>query len=370
MRVAISGQITGQPEADNVAQVALSNSYGGFTWTNKFERGFANFMGARTGIFCNSGSSANLLALAALELPKGSEVITTALNFPTTVNPIIQLGLKPVFVDSDPTTLTPIWDYSEFDTISAGIVAHTLGNPAEVPDNVPFIEDCCDATGSTINGRMVGRKGVMSTVSFYPAHHITTGEGGMVLTDSPKLAKVIRSYRDWGRDCWCEPGKDNTCGRRYDGDYDHKHTFSRIGYNLKASDFSAAVGVAQLDRLPGFIQKRRENWRYLREGLQGLPIEFVEPAPNSEPSWFGFAFLTPERNRLARHLDEKGIGNRPIMGGNLLMQPAYKDIDCRIIGNLDGATRVHRDGIYVGVFPGISFEMLDYVICTMKGFFE
>src|SRR3972149_3822321 len=213
--VPISGQITGQPEADNVAEVALSGHYAAGKWSQRFEREFARYMGARYAILCNSGSSANLLALAALELPKGSEVLTCAVNFPTTVNAIIQLGLKPVFVDADPKTLNAI--PHEIKGVSAAIYAHTLGNPMVIPfSEIPVIEDVCDSVGSTIFGHMVGRRGIMSTVSFYPAHHITMGEGGCVLTDSPKLKKVIESYRDWGRDCWCAPGCDNTCGRRWE----------------------------------------------------------------------------------------------------------------------------------------------------------
>ena len=377
VKVPISGQVTGQSEADNVMQVANSQSYGGFIWTNRFERGFARFMGAREAILCNSGSSANLLALSALELPKGSEVITTAVNFPTTVNCIVQLGLVPVFVDSDPKTLN-LKSYSDvYDAVSlksgAAIMAHSLGNPVDVIEFLhlfPIIEDCCDAVGSTINGQMVGRRGIMSTVSFYPAHHMTMGEGGAVLTDSPQLKKIIESYRDWGRDCWCEPGKDNTCGTRFDKEYDHKYTYSRIGYNLKVSDFQAAVGVAQLDRLAGFIEKRRDNWKYLRAGLDGLPLDFVEATPNSNPSWFGFAFLSPERNKLAKYLDSKGVGCRPVMGGNLLRQPAYKDIEHRVIGDLSGADRIHREGIWIGVFPGIDADMRDYQVEVIRKYFN
>ena len=368
MKVPVSGQVTGEAEALNVGHVLRSQHFGGGIWTTQFEKGFSQFMGARFGVMCNSGSSANLLALAALELPKGSEVLTCAVNFPTTVNAIIQLGLVPVFVDADPKTLNAVEWQGDY---AAGIFAHTLGNPLRIPPtDYPIIEDCCDAVGSTINGTMVGRRGVMATASFYPAHHITTGEGGMVTTDNPRLKKILESYRDWGRDCWCEPGKDNTCGTRFDGDYDHKYTYSRIGYNLKASDFQAAVGLAQLDRLEGFIQKRRENHAYLRTALQGLPIEIVEATPNSEPSWFGFAFLTSERNKLARYLDEHGVGNRPIMGGNLLRQPAYKNIAHRVIGNLDGANKIHEQGLWVGVFPGITQDMRDYQVETIRSYFN
>jgi CDP-6-deoxy-D-xylo-4-hexulose-3-dehydrase len=363
--------VTGQAEVDNILQAAQSNHYGGGIWTRRFEQGLARYMDKRFAIACNSGSSANLLALASLELPKGSRVLTSAVNFPTTVNAIIQLGLVPVFCDADPKTLNIIFPSNI--NARAIVAAHTLGNPVDfssVSEMWPVIEDCCDALGSTINGEMVGQKGVMSTLSFYPAHHITTGEGGAVLTDTPKLKKIVESYRDWGRDCWCEPGCDNTCGTRFNGDYDHKYTYSRIGYNLKMSDLQAAVGVAQLDRLEGFIAQRRTNWLHLRNGLDGLPIEFVEATPNSEPSWFGFAFLTDKRNELARYLDERGIGNRPIMGGNLLRQPAYKGVEHEIVSSLDGANRIHEQGIWLGVMPAITTEMLDFVISTVKEFYR
>lgn len=372
MKVPISGQVTGEAEAVNVGHVLRSQHFGGGEWTTKFEKGFAAYMGARYAVMCNSGSSAMLLALSALELPKGSGVIVSAVNFPTTVNAIIQLGLVPVFVDADPKTLNPRFEVGEFSTRTrAMIITHTLGNPHDVADiGRPIIEDACDSLGSTLRGRMVGRRGVMATASFYPAHHITTGEGGAVLTDNAKLKKIIESYRDWGRDCWCEPGVDNTCGKRFDGDYDHKYTYSRIGYNLKASDFQAAVGVAQLARLQGFVQRRRENWDYLRANLDGLPLEFVEATPNSQPSWFGFPFLTPERNKLARYLDKYGIGNRPIMAGNILRQPAYKFIDCRRPDSLEGANKIHEQGLWIGVFPGITNDMRDYQIEMIRKYFN
>ncbi len=377
MIVPISGQVTGWQEALNVMRVAVGKHYGGGEYTRRFEKDFAHYMGARHAILCNSGSSANLLALAALELPKGSEVLTTAVNFPTTVNAIFQLGLKPVFIDSNSKTLNA----SAIDVMAgfgqkpaAAIFAHTLGNPMHIPfTEVPVIEDCCDAVGSTEFGNMVGQCGITSTVSFYPAHHMTMGEGGAVLTDSPRMKKVIESFRDWGRDCWCEPGEDNACGTRFKGDYDHKYTYSRVGYNLKATDLQAAVGLAQLSRLDGFIKRRIENWTYLRENLEGLPIEFVDAAPNSQPSWFGFAFLTPDRNKLANYLDKRGVANRPIMGGNLLRQPAYKNFregdDYRVIGNLDGANKIHEQGIWVGVFPGITDVMREYQVKTIRSYF-
>lgn len=367
MLVPISGQVTGQPEADNVMRVANSQHYGGGEWTRRFERGIADYMGRRFALFTNSGSSALLCALSALELPKGSRVLTCAVNFPTTVNVIVQCGHIPVFIDADPKTLNAVW----FGDIKAdaAIIAHTLGNPANIPVTLdyPIIEDCCDAVGSKINGHMVGGRGVMSVASFYPAHHITTGEGGAVFTDIPKLHRLAEQYRTWGRDCWCEPGKDNVCGRRYDGDYDHKYTYSKIGWNLKASDFQAAVGVAQLERLEGFGIQRRFNWNYLRAGLEEFSIDIIEMPEEASP--FGFAFLTDGRNSLARFLDEREIGNRPIMAGNLTRQPAYKNIDYRVIGSLDGADEIHERGLWIGCFPGINKEMMDYTIGAFREFF-
>lgn len=369
MRVLISGQVTGFEEAYNVMQVAKSQHFGGGQWTTDFERKLSQYTGHRFAVMANSGSSANLLALAALELPKRSRVLTCAVNFPTTISAIVQLGHIPVFVDADPQTLNAV-DFSGIKA-DAAIFAHTLGNPLYIPPtSYPVIEDCCDALGSLIDGQLVGRRGVMATCSFYPAHHITTGEGGAVFVDNPRLKKVIESYRDWGRDCWCEPGEDNTCGKRYAGDYDHKYSYSRIGYNLKASDFQAAVGMAQMERLEGFIRKRRSNWQYLYNGLKDLPIEIISPADNTMPSWFGFAFLTDRRNELARYLDRHEIGNRPIMGGNLLRQKAFRDIECVVVGSLDGANRIHDHGLYIGVFPGITVDMLDYVIEVMRGFYS
>jgi CDP-6-deoxy-D-xylo-4-hexulose-3-dehydrase len=374
MKVPVSGQVTGAEEAANVAAVANSQHYGGGPWTTLFERRFSQYMGARSAVLCNSGSSANLMALSAIELPPGSKVLTSAVGFPTTVNPIIQRGLTPVFVDADPCTLNPINVDIDPGEIRAIIMAHTLGNPIDLTHyasyRIPIIEDCCDAIGSTIHGRMVGRVGIMSTYSFYPAHHMTMGEGGAVLTDSPKLKKILESVRDWGRDCWCEPGEDNTCGVRYDLDYDHKYTYSRIGYHLAASDFQAAAGVAQLERLPDFIASRKDNWSYYRAELDALPLEFIEPTKDSIPSWFGFAFLSGERNRLARFLDSKGIGNRPIMGGNLLRQPAYRNIEHHVLGALDGANRIHEQGLWIGVYPGVTREMQDYVIGALHEFYS
>jgi CDP-6-deoxy-D-xylo-4-hexulose-3-dehydrase len=283
----------------------------------------------------------------------------------------------PVFVDSDPKTLNvwSDWDWGfQFKNIKAMIFAHTLGNPVDLSEltkyNIPIIEDACDSIGSTINGEMVGRKGVMSTASFYPAHHITMGEGGAVMTDSPRLKKVIESYRDWGRSCYCAPGQDNACGKRFDYEVEHKYMYERLGYNMKATDFQAAVGVAQLDRLEGFVQRRKDNWNYLRTELDNLPIDIVEATPNSNPSWFGFAFLTERRNELQRYLDERGIGSRPIMGGNLTKQEAYKNVEYKVIGNLAGADLIHKNGVWIGVFPGITDDMRQYQVEILRKFFN
>jgi len=374
MKVPISGQVTGQEERDNIIKVAESSHYGPGEWTRRFERGLADFMGARFGSFCNSGSSALLLAMSALSMPKGSKVLTSAVNFPTTVNAIIQRGYVPVLVDADPKTLNAVNVDVDIDSIRAMLFAHTLGNPMDLTHyasyRLPIIEDCSDALGSTIHGRMVGRVGVMSTASFYPAHHITGGGGGIVLTDSPKLKLNIDRFMMWGRDCWCEPGEDNTCGKRFSYDYDHKYTYSEIGYNLQSTDFEAAALCAQLDRLERFTRIRKENQYYLRANLEDLPLEFVEATEGSSPSWFGLAFLTDRRNELARFLDKKEIGNRPIMAGNIMRQPAYRETEIHVIGDLKGANKIHEQGLWVGCFPGIDNDMMNYVIESMHEFFK
>jgi len=349
-------------------------------FTDEFERALELRFNRKYALMCNSGSSANLLALSALELPRGSEVITCAVAFPTTVNPIIQCGLVPVFVDCEMGTwnidVTKIKE-AITDKTRAIIVCHTLGNPAQMitiatlcrVNSLFLIEDCCDAAGAIYNGRPVGSWGDLSTYSFYPAHQITTGEGGAVLTGDPKLAKLIASYRDWGRDCWCPPGKDDTCGKRYDVGYDHKYTYSRVGYNLKSTDLQAAIGLSQLDKLDGFVQKRKENWAYLYGALTHLPIKLSGTTANSSPSWFGFAVGVESRNNLARYLDKHKIGNRPLFAGNITRQPAYKDIEYRIVGDLHNADYVHDRVLWVGCWPGLTREMLDYTIEVICEFF-
>ncbi|HWE53408.1 MAG TPA: lipopolysaccharide biosynthesis protein RfbH [Bryobacteraceae bacterium] len=361
----------------------------------KFEREFARFFGRREAILVNSGSSADLVALTALTSPKlgaralkpGDEVITVAAGFPTTVNPIIQNRLVPVFLDVHIPTYNI--DVTQLEAAlspktRAVMVAHTLGNPfdlAAVTDfvrrhNLWLVEDCCDAVGSLYDGKQVGTFGDLATVSFYPAHHMTMGEGGCVLTDKPMLRTIAESFRDWGRDCWCEPGKDNTCGKRFKWElgtlpcgYDHKYTYSHIGYNLKVTDMQAAVGVAQLQKLPGFIDARRTNFRLLHEGLRDLEEFFILPeaTANSDPSWFGFPIgIRPgapfTRDFVTQHLEEHKIATRLLFGGNLVRQPAYRDIEKRVIGDLPNSDFVMNNVFWIGVYPGLDRVKIDYIL--------
>ena len=361
----------------------------------QFEREFARFFGVRAACLVNSGSSANLVALSCLTSPKlgarqlkpGDEVITVAAGFPTTVNPIIQNGLIPVFLDV--TLPTYQVDVSQLeaalsDKTKAIMIAHTLGNPFELKAVSAFakkhklwlVEDCCDALGATFEGKKVGTFGDLATCSFYPAHHLTMGEGGCVLTDSPLLKTLVESYRDWGRDCWCDPGKDNTCGKRFGWQlgelpfgYDHKYTYSHIGYNLKLTDMQAAIGVSQLKKLPGFIAARNENFRRLTEGLQDLQEYFVLPeaTPGSEPSWFGFPMAVRAeagftRDWLIRFLEERKISTRLVFAGNLTRQPAYKDLEYRKVSGLEVSDVVMNRSFWIGVYPGLGQEQIGYVV--------
>lgn len=364
----------------------------------QFEHDFAQLMGVRYSLLVNSGSSANLLAFTTLtdetlgedRLKPGDEVITVAAGFPTTVNPIIQNGCVPVFLDVKLGTYnvdTSALEAALSPKTKAVMIAHTLGNPFDLATVVAFcqkhdlwlVEDCCDAVGATYNGQNVGTFGDLATCSFYPAHHITMGEGGAVLINSPKLKKIAESFRDWGRDCWCEPGKDDTCGKRYAWQlgglpfgYDHKYTYSRVGYNLKLTDMQAAVGVAQLKKLPGFIAARRENFRRLHEGLADLQEYFLLPeaTPNSEPSWFGFPVAVREaapftREELLVHLNTKRIGTRLLFGGNLLYQPAYQGREYRVVGNLANSDFIMHRVFWMGVYPGLTPAMIDYMLETI-----
>ena len=361
----------------------------------EFEREFAKRMGLRHCLLVNSGSSANLVAFSALTSPKlgdrqilpGDEVITTATGFPTTVNPAIQYGAVPVFLDVDVPTYNidvSLLEEALSPKTKAVMVAHTLGNPFDLATITDFcrrnglwlIEDCCDAVGARYDGKPVGTFGDLATVSFYPAHHITMGEGGAVLCNQGAIKVLAESFRDWGRDCWCEPGKDNTCGKRFDqqfgtlpAGYDHKYVYSHIGYNLKVTDMQAAVGVAQLAKLGGFIEARTRNFDHLYEGLSDLQDVLVLPeaTPNSEPSWFGFPVaMRPDapisRNDLVRALNDRGIGTRLVFAGNLLRQPAYLDITHRVVGDLTNADFVMENALWLGVFPGLTPDHIDHVI--------
>jgi CDP-4-dehydro-6-deoxyglucose reductase, E1 len=364
----------------------------------QFEHEFARFMHVRHAILVNSGSSANLLALAALTSPRlgerqlrpGDEVITVAAGFPTTINPIIQNQLVPVFVDIDIPTYNIAVEHLDAalsERTRAIILAHTLGNPFDLDSitafarqhNLWLIEDCCDAVGARYRGHMVGTYGDLATVSFYPAHHITMGEGGCVLTNTPLLKTLVESFRDWGRDCWCAPGQTNTCGRRFDwhlGDlpygYDHKYTYSHIGYNLKATDMQAAVGVAQLRKLPDFLAARQRNAAILDAGLQDLQAYFTLPraTPHAEPSWFGFPLAVRPDAPFTRHeviqwLEASHIATRLLFGGNILRQPAYQTIPHRTIGTLANTDTVMNQVFWVGVHPGLTPEAMDYIVAAL-----
>ncbi len=367
----------------------------------QFERKFARYFDVRGASLVNSGSSANLLAFSCLTSPKlgdrqlrpGDEVITVAAGFPTTVNPIIQNRCVPVFIDITVPTYQADANQLEAalsDRTRAIMIAHTLGNPYDLDrvaafakqHNLWLVEDSCDALGAIYKGRKVGTFGDLATVSFYPAHHITMGEGGAVVTNSPLLKTLVESFRDWGRDCWCEPGKDNTCGKRFDWQfgglpcgYDHKYTYSHIGYNLKMTDMQAAIGLSQLEKLPRFIAARRKNFQHLYDGLK--PLEDVlllpESMPDAEPSWFGFPIGVREdapfrRDELIRELESRHIGTRLLFGGNLTRQPAYKDVEFRVVGNLKNTDFVMNNVFWIGLYPGLTEEMLNYTIDSVTSF--
>ena len=399
--VPVSGKVIDSADLRTMVDSVLDGWFTTGRFAREFERKLARFVGVRCASLVNSGSSANLLAVSALTSPKlgerglrpGDEVITVAAGFPTTLNPILQNQLVPVFVD----VTLPAYeiDVSQLEAAlgpktRAIMVAHTLGNVFDLDAVTTFakkhdlwlIEDCCDALGSTWRGQKVGTFGHIATVSFYPAHHITMGEGGAVLTNRPDLQLLIESFRDWGRDCWCDPGKENTCGKRFDwqlGDlpcgYDHKYTYSHIGYNLKATDMQAALGASQIDKLPQFIERRKENFLFLRSALEPLR-EFLllpEATKGSDPSWFGFPIAVREdapftREELIRELDAKKIHTRLLFGGNLLRQPAYQNCTHRVVGTLKNSDFVMNQVFWVGVYPGLTAPMLAYVASVIKDF--
>lgn len=400
--VPVSGKVL---DAEDYAALVDSSLDGWLTagrFHKEFEEKLASYVGAKSALFVNSGSSANLVALSGLTSPKlgkralkpGDEVLTVAAGFPTTVNPIIQNGLRPVLVDVELGTYDAIADRLR-EAISpktkAIMMAHTLGNPFDLDtvqelckeNGLWLVEDSCDALGSTYRGQRTGSFGDTATVSFYPAHHITTGEGGAVFVKSPLVRKQVESFRDWGRDCYCETGCDNTCNKRFEWQlgtlppgYDHKYTYSHIGYNLKATDMQAALGVSQLNKVERFVQARKDNFAYLSSKLQGIQGLILPVATsNSDPSWFGFPItLEPshpvDREALLKFLDGRKIGTRLLFAGNLTRQPAYKDVDFRVVGNLMNTDIVMTRTFWVGTYPGLTQPMLDYIAASIAEFME
>lgn len=370
-------------------------------YSEEFERKLARYMGSRFSFLVNSGSSANLLAFYALTSPKlgdraikpGDEIITVAAGFPTTINPMLQFGCVPVFLDIEIPTYNIKADQIESaitPKTKAIMLAHTLGNPFNLgivieiakKYNLWVIEDDCDSLGATYNDKKTGTFGDLATLSFYPAHHITMGEGGAVLVNNTQLKKITESFRDWGRDCWCPPGKDNTCGERFckklgdlpDG-YDHKYTYSHIGFNLKATDMQAAVGLSQLSKADIFIEKRRQNHSLLYNNLKQLEEHFILPEAtvNSNPSWFGFMLTIRDgkkinRNHLVEYLEKNKIGTRLLFGGNLTKQPAYKNSNYRILNNLENTDKIMNDGFWLGTWPGLNEEHFDFISNRLQDF--
>lgn len=396
-----SGKVIGAPELQNMVEASLDGWLTTGRFNELFEKRLASFMGVKHLITVNSGSSANLVAFSTLTssklgdraIKRGDEVIGVAAGFPTTVNPIIQFGAIPVFVDVDLSTHNidaSLIEAAITPKTKAIMLAHTLGNPFNLEaitaickkHNLWLVEDCCDALGATYNGQKVGTFGDIGTLSFYPAHHITMGEGGAVFTNNPELKIIAESFRDWGRDCYCPPGKDNTCGKRFCwklGDlpegYDHKYIYSHLGYNLKITDMQAACALAQMDRVEDFIRIRKENFAYLKERLQSCE-EFLmlpEATPNSDPSWFGFPItIRPEsgvsRRELTQYLDQNKIGTRLLFAGNLIRQPYMKDREYRVVGDLTNTDITMNHTFWVGVYPGLSKEMLDFIVDTIETF--
>ena len=403
-QVNYGGRVYDEKELISLVDASLDFWLTAGRYAEEFERKLSKFLGIKYCMLVNSGSSANLLALTALTSPKlgtrrlvaGDEVITVACGFPTTLNPILQNGLVPVFIDVKLGTYNI--DADKIDKAiskktKAIFIAHTLGNPAEIDKimniaqkhNLWVIEDNCDALGSKFKGRYTGTFGHISTCSFYPPHHITMGEGGAVLTNDPLLKKIVLSLRDWGRDCWCEPGHDGTCGKRFSGQfgrlpagYDHKYVYSHIGYNMKITDMQAAIGVAQLDKLPGFIQARKKNFLSLISHLLNRGYDKYLLLPHrtrfSDPSWFGFPILVKnnapfKRSNIVDHLEKHKIATRMMFGGNLTKQPAYLDMKCRIAGGLKNTDIVMNDLFWIGVYPGIDNARVKYILQVFDDFF-
>lgn len=396
-----SGKVVDDADLASLLEASLDMWLTAGRFTTEFEAKLAKRLGVRRALMVNSGSSANLVAVSALtskklgerRIAKGSEVITVAAGFPTTVAPLVQVGAVPVFVDVHLSTHNidvGLLEAALSNKTRAVVVAHTLGNPFDVAAVSAFckkhglllVEDSCDALGATFGGKPVGTFGDLATLSFYPAHHITTGEGGAVFGRSPALMKIVESFRDWGRDCWCAPGQDNTCGKRFDwqlgalpAGYDHKYTYSELGFNLKATDMQAAVGLSQLDKLDRFVTARRENHAYLSREFRrrGLDRQFLlsEATPGSEPSWFGFCLTIAEGTRwqsgdVARFLEEKKVGSRPVFAGNLLRQPAFTNIEHRVVGRLTNTDIAMERSFWIGIWPGLTPAHLDYIVSVFE----
>jgi len=400
--VPVSGKVLDSKDFSSLVGAALDGwlTYG--EHAENFERALAQYVGVRGALLVNSGSSANLVALSALTSAKlgekrlraGDEVITVAMGFPTTVNPIVQNGLIPVFVDVSIPTYDAVIEQVEAalsPKTRAIMMAHTLGNPFDVDaikdickkNDLWLIEDNCDALGSTYKDSKTGSFGDLATVSFYPAHHITTGEGGAVLSKSPLIRRQLESFRDWGRDCYCATGQDNTCQKRFSWQlgslpegYDHKYIYSHIGYNLKGTDLQAALGITQLEKIDSFHDARKKNFKFLYEAFANIP-DFILPqaTPHSDPSWFGFPITLKDespinREELLRHLDSRLIGTRLMFAGNILRQPGYRDIPRRVVGNLENADRIMRRSFWLGVYPGLTKPMLEYVVENILEFID
>jgi CDP-4-dehydro-6-deoxyglucose reductase, E1 len=399
--VPVSGKVFGAEEVVELVRTSLDFWLTAGPETQRFEKALARKAGVRHALMVNSGSSANLAAVTALTSPllgerrlvAGDEVVTVAAGFPTTVNPIVQNGLIPVFVDVEiPTYNIDVakLEAARSDRTRAVVVAHTLGNPFDLAAVTEFcrrhdlflVEDCCDALGARYDGQPVGTFGDLATLSFYPAHQITTGEGGAVLANRSIMKRIVEIVRDWGRDCWCDPGCDDTCGKRFGQQfgtlpfgYDHKYVYSHLGYNLKATDMQAAVGTAQLDRIDGFVEARRRNHAYLREALAPMEEHLILPeaTASSEPSWFGFAITVRpdapfERGEIVSHLEANGIATRLLFAGNLLRQPAYQDVRHRVVGTLENTDTVAERTFWIGCYPGLGEAHLDHVVDTVQRF--
>lgn len=405
-RVPYAGRVFDEKEMCNLVDSSLEFwlTYG--RYSREFEKKLADYLQVRFALLVNSGSSANLLAFSALTSPllkerqikRGDEVITVACGFPTTIAPIVQYGAVPVFVDVEAGSAnirTDMLEEAYSPKTKAVMIAHTLGNPFNIKEVKAFcdkhglwlVEDNCDALGSKYDGKFTGTWGDIGTSSFYPPHHMTMGEGGAVYTSDPLLKKIMLSLRDWGRDCWCESGVDNTCGCRFTKQfgslpvgYDHKYVYSHFGYNLKISDMQAAIGCAQLEKFPGFVEQRKKNFQYLYEGLKDLPeLRFFEKYPESDPSWFGFLITLTDkaeftRNDLAKHLEEKKIQTRNLFAGNILKHPCFETmregVDYRVAGSLENTDNIMNNAFWIGLYPGMTREKLDYMISTIREFIQ